>query len=60
MRPFFRGLRKAVLTGGPEAEIGGSEAGVERPVGAGGEGEAVAGIVVAADGVLLDVRGLDD
>lgn len=45
----------------------GPEAGVEHPVGrvkgcahAMGEGEAVAGIVVAAFGVLVDVGGLDD
>jgi hypothetical protein len=39
---------------------GGPQPGVEHPVGVGGEGEAVAGIVVAAHGVLVDVGGLDD
>ena len=50
---------------------GGPEAGVEHPVGVGGEGDplsphgygatrTVMGIVVAADGVLVDMRGLDD
>jgi hypothetical protein len=34
--------------------------GVEHPVGVGGERETVAGIVVATDGVLVDVGGLDD
>lgn len=38
----------------------GPQPGVEHPVGVGGEGEAVAGIVVAAFGVLVDVGGLDD
>lgn len=38
----------------------GPQSGVEHPVGVGREGEAVAGIVVAADGVLMDVGGLDD
>lgn len=36
------------------------QSGVEHPVGVGGEGETVAGIVVAAFGVLMDVGGLDD
>jgi len=36
------------------------EASIEHPVSARAESEAVAGIVVAADGVLVDVRGLDD
>ena len=36
------------------------EASIEHPVSVRAESEAVAGIVVAADGVLVDVRGLDD
>ncbi len=39
---------------------GGPEALVEHPVGVGGEGEAVSGVVVAAEGVLVDVAGLHD
>ena len=36
------------------------EASIEHPVSVRAESEAVAGIVVTADSVLVDVRGLDD
>ena len=36
------------------------ESRIEHPVGVGGEREAIARIIVAADGVLVDVGGLDD
>ena len=39
---------------------GGPEALVEHPVGIRGEGEAVSGVVVAAEGVLVDVAGLHE
>jgi len=58
------GFGEAVF-GNPDEEIiafrhGTPEASIEHPVSVRAESEAVAGIVVTADGVLVDVRGLDD
>jgi len=53
---------EAVVGGDEDAVVirEGPEALVEGPVGVAAEGQAVAGIVVAAVGKLVDVGGLDD
>jgi len=58
--PMRRGFRESVLCDADEEVItfwhSGPKRLVEHPVGIRGEGEAVAGIVVAADGVLVDQK----
>jgi hypothetical protein len=52
----FRDVDEEVITFGNDRP----QPGVEHPMGVRGEGEAVAGIVVAADGVLVDVEKTQD